>query len=214
MRNRGLRTGVTLLICSAVLLAGINPPVVYHAHAAGDRPHRHDDAAQGHAAHDHGAQAHRAAHDRAAVGGGRCDHEHAHASPHKPHPHGRVPRPVQVLEPQPVGHLHVTLLGFTVYIPSDQGSRPEDRPGSADDRSVPADRPAPAESSLAMVRLAGTDAVGGANADHPLGIASIHPPVPLSTPVLRPREQGERATLRSLPLCDAARLERSGVRLI
>lgn len=177
MRNRAVRTLMTLLLSAAMLLGGLMPPAVQHAHADGDQSHSHQTACS-------------------AAG----QHEHPHS-----HPHNHAPGHAQsdVVQGQTL-HRHVSLFGLDLFMPvRDHQDLPNNGSDAGDDAAV------------TLVRLVETAVV---LASAPAGerqffsFPSLATVATGSATILRP--QRGRDTICSLPLCDSARGERSGVQLI
>jgi hypothetical protein len=183
------RQGWLNLVLSVLVLAwGILPPGVRHAHVGGgDSTHRHD-AGQ--------TVAHHGPHDHDSVDGHDADHAHHSGDGNHQHETGLDVS----LSADCVVHLHWRLLGIEFSMPVSQ--EPADGEDDVDtgvpaivrmsDELVPVARAGP---SVDRVCLSHTCTP---SADVVRDLAPVSRPTNLDT---------------SIPLCDSARLERSGVLL-
>lgn len=179
-----LPAATNLLLSALVLMASVAPPAVRHVHPV---------AADGHGYHDHGHHSH-AAH--------QADHRHGGASTERHGHHDVLRHPIasDLAVESELWHLHLGFLGIEVILPDrfpekqGHGSQPNSEVvllRASEDLPPPqTNRPAP------------PDVLVSAPLPPPLGDGSPFQAVsPLSPQVA------------TAPLCDRARLERSGVLL-
>ena len=140
------------------------------------------------ASHRHAAQA--------AIGEPHDGHHHPHANEHG---HSQAGNDAPALAKDWVVHAHWTLLGFEFSVPT---------PGS---RDVPKD---PRAAEAVLVRLVDDLPTMSLRGNYSLGLDSLtwrEPTAPVVCPTLCPSRPSN--PISSLPLCDSARFERSGVLL-
>jgi hypothetical protein len=175
--KRFSRIALTLLLSASVLVWGIVPPAIRHAHeGGGKRDHRHDAAAR------HDLKSHH--------------HHHRDGADH-PHEHEHVAEPTALGDF--VVHLHWTLFGLDFSVPASQQGENDEEDGA---------------SRLALIRLVDElPAVAPGGPDSP-GVSLVTPPLP-GTELVAVETSPSHAphSVASIPLCDSARLERSGVLL-
>jgi len=184
MRRKWHQRGLRLLLAAAVLLGGVVPPGVCHAHAEGGRPHQHDSSNDRQHRADRPAQHawNRPAHDL---------HRDRHRELRKGTVHDSVP------------HFHVDFLGFELTLPMAVRHK--------------ADEPSQPYGGLCLIDMAPGDAPVAAVSSE---LSGGRLRWPSSLPRLL-EHHGYQADVRSLaelsaeassiPLCDSARGERSGV---
>ena len=174
MRNRGLRTKLTLLLSLAVLLVSVTPPSLQHAHPEGDCAHHHRTTAVDTSGHRH-------------------DHGHAHDSC----------EPLATLAPGVAAHTHLLLFGFDFYL------------ALAEHQDAPQEQTEVNDQRVTLVRFLDSEVILSSRAPVQSLITS---PLPLGTfapaPIAGTHRETSQTLLASLPLCDSARGERSGVQLI
>jgi len=166
MRRTGYQRSVRLVLGAAVLLSSMIPPGVCHAHAEGDRPHRHDHSH--HRRDEHGDYGREKSHD---------DDERA------------------VTEAVP--HIHINVFGFELTMPS---SDREDQKG-------------PHVVTELVLIASNNPAIVGARAELLRSVSLLSPPLPnVHCPASDENYQlAVFSADSSIPLCDSARRERSGV---
>ena len=166
MRRTCFQRCVRLVLGAAVLLSSMIPPGVCHAHAEGDRPHRHDHAH--HHCDGHGDHAREVSHD---------NHERAVS--------------------ESVPHIHINVFGFELTLPS------SDREGQKGPHVV---------TELVLI-ASNNPAIVRAPAEWLRSVSILSPPLP-HVPCPASDESSRLAVFSvdsSIPLCDSARRERSGV---
>lgn len=184
MRMPSLPTATNLLLTALVLMASVAPPAVRHVHPVAEGSHWH---------HDHGDHSH-APH--------QADHRHGAASTERHGHHAVLRHPMAAAVAVQSGHwhLHLVFLGIEITLPDrfpqkqDRGPQPsvEWVLQRASENLPPPQTSRPAPSELLVA----------APLPPSLGDASPFQAVsPLSPQVA------------TAPLCDRARLERSGVLL-
>jgi hypothetical protein len=170
---------VTLVVCGSM------PPGMCHAHADGDRPHRHDSGHHHAADFDHG-HAHY-----------EMDHPDHHASHECSHEH----KDAVITEAVP--HVHMNFFGFDWTLPI---SEPNSSDGRGEDShellfvAVAADQPA----SVRTVSHSPND----------LSLLSFTHPSSAGIAIGEDQFSMKPTEACSIPLCDSARRERTGVLLI
>lgn len=174
MPIRGLRIGLTLLLAATVLLGGLMPPAVQHAHAGGDRAHKH----------------HRIIAD-ASVDVHGPSHSHRHASGEHSHAADGI-----------TAHSHRVLFGFDACLPLGEH---QDVPDGSDVDGQ----------QVTLARLLDSQIVSLSAPTMKWLFISLPSLKAFSTDSIAvPGLRSSRSELASLPLCDSARGERSGVQLI
>lgn len=183
MRNRFRQKMTSLLLSALVLVLGVVPPGVEHAHAGGENSsHQHD-------------KCHETAHNDL-----HSSHSHDHHSSEKHHEHKTAPADKSRLADL-VSHLHWQFFGidFSMLIPEKPANNTDDEENlppaviRAMEDVVPAIQAGP---SFGRMLLAATCT---------LNVVDV---VWSQEPVPRPSN-----LVTTIPLCDSARLERSGVLL-
>ncbi|MBI1903704.1 MAG: hypothetical protein HYS13_21585 [Planctomycetia bacterium] len=188
--RRHLRLALGLPITAAMLVTGVIPPAVRHAHADGEKPHDHSTSP---VVHSHGHHRH-------------VHHHHDHSARHHHRYHDDAMTATTVSVRGVTEHWHLRLFGWDLTLPVQDRENSQRHPLDDGNRLA------------ALVRLPQGDAVLAS----PTLVASM-----LHLDAMAPGEflnadacNGLRGSahrprlLASLPLCDAARHERSGVQLI
>lgn len=184
MKTLGTRRVLSLLLSAAVLFGGLMPPAVQHAHAEGERPHAHEPVAAA----------------------APSEHSHSHSHPHS---HSTGP----VAEPHPAAaeciqcrtwHRHVVLFGFELCLPMHGDQQHPASSGTAGD-----------DQAVTLIRLIDTVTLA-ASPQMAKSVLIGLPDLPAVSAVPLPVADSwdGRDTGSSIPLCDSARRERSGVQLI
>lgn len=187
MRRFGVQRCMSLVLAAVMLPSGTMSPGVCHAHAEGDRPHRHDRP------HYYEAN-HSDQHD----GHGPHDADHRHEDDSARHSHDG-----ECTVTRAVLHVHVNLFGFEMTLPSSGQDRHEGQEKQSTGTAqfvIGPDSPAisgPHAYSLRNLLLPPTALPAGCclspDEHHHLVKSSEH---------------------CSIPLCDSARRERSGVLIV
>ena len=192
--GRWCRNLLVLLLVGSVLITGLLPPAVLHAHATGHASHDHDSAERDHRPHGH-------------------DHGHDHGDGHShQHLHVRESESDAVRHPGTsdgirvaTRHLHITVLGLTFSVPMPEPA----------DSSFPLS-PLDDDDGCELLRLSGDSVtVSRVNQD-----AAVDVSVAWSVPVADSGDSSVasafwRRAQRADRVClgDSARFERSGVLL-
>lgn len=174
----------TLLLSAATLLSGITPPALRHAHAEGEAPHDHD---------------HRNGQSPRHIDPARTHHEHSHDHDH-PH-HG--PTLSDHVVNDATSHVHACFFWLQLVIPDGQNEHPPHAPDLAGGRASFL-----ARAAVSDVLILARAIPGYVFACLPWGYTAE------AAQAARSHPQGGRQRLSSIPLCDSARGERSGVQLI
>ncbi len=185
---------LVLLLSSSVLVTGLLPPAVLHAHTTGHASHDHDSAERDHHPHVH-------------------DHCHEHGNGHS-HQHSQVRESEYDAVRHPdtsnvirvvARHLHVTVLGLTFSVPTPEPAESSFPPNPL------------GEDGCELVRLSGDSVtVSRVNPDTAIDVSVIWSiPVADSGDSLVANAFWRRAQ-RADRVClgDSVRFERSGVLLI
>lgn len=186
VRKRIARTGLVLLLSAVVLLGGMVPPAVQHAHPEGDRSHDHRVSA-----HERQGSGHHGRHSH--------PHPHPHRHSHSHRDKGGTPDPLH----GPTQHLHISFFWLDISLPLDGDRDPQQKQDTQGTLSA------------MLVRLSDHEFVvasSPAGMQLLLGFPSIATALPDAAE--RPRPGSREEGVSSFPLCDSARGERSGVQLI
>lgn len=173
-----MRTGLNVLLSSALLLGGFVFPVTQHAHAGGERSHDHSPSCcEGDGRH----HRHGVSHSHAWAQEGSAEVVHGHTL-----------------------HRHATFFGIDFSMPlKDSQDVPHGGDDSMDDERVTFCRLVEAD-----IEAGSFPAIRATCVDHSILCHASSNGIAIS------RRQHGREILSSLPLCDSARGERSGVQLI
>ena len=184
---------LVLLLSSSVLVTGLLPPAVLHAHTTGHASHDHDSAEREHRHHGH-------SHDH----GDGHSHEHSQVRESESDAvrHPGTSDGIQVF----ARHLHVTVLGLTFSVPTPEPAESSFPLNPLDD-----------DDGCELVRLSGDSVtVSRVNPDTAIDVSVVWS-VPLAesgravvaNAFWRRAQRADRICLE-----DSARFERSGVLLI